>query len=1720
MARQAAALAQTELELAQCNSEEELEEDIEVHHSKHIEHWVEETNAFLEAPNEHAKRSEIAQLAEAIIGATRISQPAARISELPTFTGNHEEWLPFKRAYRDSATCFNHTQNMARLRQAIQGQAKEAVRSLLFVASDPEEVVTALERRFGRPEQLIIAELEKIKDLPKLGDSPRDICVFANRINNAVTTIGALNKTQYLYSPEASKYIIEKLSPILRYRWLDFNSRQGPEPELIKIKNFLDNEADLCSAYAPPEAQRRPRHGRHPVHAALAEQKDAPAPEQYRRVCPHCKEDHWLTECRKFKEASVDERWTTAKKQALCFRCLRRRHSRDSCKGPPCKKCKRSHHTMLHAEKPAPSGEAAACNQVQEEQPAALNSVYTATDSRRIFLKMIPVYVYGPTGNARVLALLDEGSTVSLIDRSVAERIGATGSSETLVLETVGGKILQVKNSQQITLRIKGAHRSDKRELKGVRTVDNLKLSPQSVNEKDIEKYEHLRKLKAELAYENERPSLLIGQDNWGLIVTRRIIKGRRNEPAASLTSLGWVLHGDSETNATTVNFVNHCRASRTEDIEQMIKNHFDIESIGVQPRRPSNDADGRALAVLERTTRRMADGRIESGLLWKSDEETLPYNRDQALVRLKSIERKLNRNVEHKKEYAAQLDHLVECGYAEEAPSTTTPGRTFYLPHFAVTHPTKKKMRIVFDAAARFGGKSLNDALLSGPDLLQSLFGVLLRFRQGPVAVVADIKEMFLQIRIRQEDRDSLRYLWRGGDANNEIKAYRMTSVIFGAASSPATAIFAKNANAKHYEKEHPEAARAIIRNHYMDDYLQSFESTKEASRISSTVDEIHRKAGFELRQWASNKEEIFSQTIASQEKRKEVSIGEEEKTLGLRWRVKEDVLTFNVGLRNTPPDVISGERAPTKREVTSAVMSTFDPMGLVAPVLIGGKRLIQHIWRTGANWDEAIDETSTEMWAEYLEDLKSLEGLTIPRWLATGGNTGELHTFTDASETAYAAISYWRSQSSDGEVHVSLIAAKVRVTPLKPVSIPRLELQAALLGARLAATIASETDLNINRKVYWSDSTTVLQWMKSDPRRFKAFVAHRLAEIEESTNPREWRWVPTKENPADDATRKLIKPFTNASRWYRGPNFLYAPENEWPVKKIYDNKPSEEEIKKKETVAAVRTTTEEVLPDPEKFSSWTRLLRTTARVFMFIDLCRTKGNVVNAARNKDEWKPYKKAPKRKYVHAPQMDEAKRWLPIPEECIRKAKRALVKRSQTDAFEEDIRRMEKGLRPGKDSRLSRIDVHINECGILCINNRAKKIAWTNKNIAVLDGKNRTVRLLIEHYHRHFCHGNQATVINELRQTFWILSLRTAVKKIIHDCQWCRLRKAKPRTPPLGDLPAERLTYGTFPFTCTGVDYFGPMYVTVGRRKEKRWGALFTCLTTRAIHLELAPSLSTSSMIMALRRMAARRGAPKVLYSDNATNFVGADNELREEAAKMKQSEIVEAAEREGIKWKFIPPGAPNMGGAWERMVRSVKVALSAVLNERQPPEEVLHTLLTEVEHIVNSRPLTHLESDPNDEESLTPNHFLIGRSCGSTIIGDFDDIHLVGKADWKSAQRLADHFWKRWLKEYLPALRARPLCGRKLPDPEKGDIVIIADASLPRTTWPRGEVIAAYNGPDGRTRIVDVRTTGGILRRPTSRLVVIVPAASRPIEEVHAGACTAGETVGDAKQIS
>ena len=349
------------------------------------------------------------------------------------------------------------------------------------------------------------------------------------------------------------------------------------------------------------------------------------------------------------------------------------------------------------------------------------------------------------------------------------------------------------------------------------------------------------------------------------------------------------------------------------------------------------------------------------------------------------------------------------------------------------------------------------------------------------------------------------------------------------------------------------------------------------------------------------------------------------------------------------------------------------------------------------------------------------------------------------------------------------------------------------------------------------------------------------------------------------------------------------------------------------------------------------------------------------------------------------------------------------------------------------------------------------------------------RLLLEKIHRENGHVGCNHLIVIARQRFWIIKGLSLAKQVARTCIECRKRFAKPCSQLMADLPAERLEADKPPFTNTGVDYFGPLEVKLGRSRLKRYGVIFTCLVSRAVHLEIAHSLTTDSFLGVLSRFIARRGKPSVIFSDNGTNLVGAEKELRLMLKSLDQERIDSTLAPLHIKWKFLPPHASHMAGAWERLIQSTKRVLVALIKQQTLTDEVLLTLIAEAERIMNSRPLVvgDFGSSP-----LTPAHLLQCRNDSSSLPqGVFDKKDTYARRWWRQAQYMANVFWRRWTNEYLPLLQTRSKWQSKQPDVKVGDTVLVADENTPRGEWPLGIIEDVKPSKDKLIRTVIVKTT-------------------------------------------
>ncbi|XP_055601262.1 uncharacterized protein LOC129750077 [Uranotaenia lowii] len=859
----------------------------------------------------------------------------------------------------------------------------------------------------------------------------------------------------------------------------------------------------------------------------------------------------------------------------------------------------------------------------------------------------------------------------------------------------------------------------------------------------------------------------------------------------------------------------------------------------------------------------------------------------------------------------------------------------------------------------------------------------------------------------------------------------------------------------------------------------LLSVETEKEAITLASEVKTIHSHAGFEIRNFHSNSS-IVSDTLEGRLKSDvpsdiDMNIGKEEtteKVLGMWWDTSKDCFVFKVSPR-IDPALISGNKIPTKREVLRTLMQIFDPLGLVGHFLMFLKCLLQEIWRTSVGWDDPIEHKEFQKWKRWLEVLPTMTQVEIPRCYRSLvpinlSTDVQLHTFVDASENGMAAVTYLRFENN-GIVECGLVSSKTRVSPLKFLSIPRSELQASVIGARLSKSIMESTTVTINKRYFWTDSKTVLCWLSSDHRKYSQFVSHRVSDILESTDLSEWHWIPSKLNVADDGTKwKNFPDFNSTSRWIRGPNMLSLPMSYWPR--------SEESLGTTDVELRHQVLSHQEYPsnliNVEDFSVWTVLLRKTAFALRYLyNLQRTArkqpiltGPLACEDLQKGEQFLFRIAQKTDYAHEIELlgsQTSHEW----KTCIPR-KSPLFKLC---AFLDS-------------NQVLRMQGRISSCEFALPDTR---------NPIILPRNHHVTRLIVSSIHSRYHHQNHETVINEIRQRYHIPSIRSLYKQVRKSCQVCKNQNAKPLPPIMSELPVGRMSAFARPFSHMGIDYFGPMLVVNGRKQEKRWGVLATCLTTRAIHLQIAHSLTTNSCMMAIRNIMSRRGVPICIYSDRGTNFIGADKELKSALKDINQDKLIAEFTSPNTKWSFNPPASPHMGGAWERLIRSVKQNLAKLNPNHRPNDETLENMLIEIENIVNSRPLTHVPIDDDSSEVLTPNHFLVGSSNGLKPWVPFDDSAIAVRKSWQLSQTMANVFWRRWVHDYLPTLTRRHKWFENTKPIEVGDITVIVDPNLPRNCWPKGRIIATNISPDGCRRWASIQTATGIYDRPVAKLAIL-----------------------------
>lgn len=1543
---------------------------------------------------------------------------------LPRFGGNPIEWTTFWERFTAAVdeTDLPKVTKFTYLQSLLDGEASSCIRGLAVTAAHYDDACELLKKRFGRTERIIFSHLQALLtvSVPEGKLKAGTLRQLYDELQGHVRSLEALKVDGTTYGVVLTPLLVSRLPTSIRLEWS--RDAEGHESDLQWLLNFLKQEIERrerCDTFAEPEAKAKGNSEKKKTSPATVSALHAGAAQTQ---CDLCSQDHPTDRCHQLKNKSPDDRFRRLKRAGLCFVCMTKGHMARDCTSR-CEQCGGSHHRLCC--KGQMTG-----GSTSNVEPVLSNAVNQ--QSVQTVLQTVKVLVNSGGRAVPATALLDSGSDRSYITKALVDRVKPRrlGSVKSHVSVFGSSEPSRERTCNVFECSLSNAQSSECFLLKCVE-VPSI-CAPMQRRRVWVNDLRNLHPLMLADDYTADRCvtlDILIGLDAY-----HQVLKGETLYLTDSLVAqhslFGWVLSGsvpgapDPQPGLQLL-----CSDGIS---SSLIRSSWDLESIGLKD---SLHEDDPSLTKFEETIRH--DGvRYEVSLPWNGRQDQLKDNFASAEKRLFGLERRL-RGSDLAGEYDAALDKFEAEGFVEEVTSRGGPisGPHFYMPHRPVVREDSSTTRIrpVFDASATdSSGLSLNDCLYAGPSLNPCLVDVLLRFRRWSVALTADISKAFLQIKVRPEDRDVHRYLRRGADG--VLRVLRFERVPFGNKASP----FLLNATVHHHlQLQQPSVVVEELKsNLYVDDWLSGADTEDQAQRMFVEAREIMLAAGMPLVKWGSNRQEFLASVCPESGLR---TLPHSGKILGVLWSEKTDCFHFDGAY--VPNDVM-----PTKRIVLSAIARLFDPLGLMTPFVTRAKIVFQEAWRLGLEWDAPLPDPLASVFSNWLEDLVQLRGWRIPRRLSVDlawSDLGdvEVHTFCDASEKAFGAAVYL-SYRTDAGRHVSLIISRARVAPLKRVTLPRLELIGALVASRLSKTVC--TALKIPDEVprfFWTDSMVALGWIRGDASRWKQFVANRVQEIQDVTDPMSWRHCPGLLNPADLLTRGVSAAVLMSSPvWLRGPDIDHLMTLAEPV-----------------DISAVVCSLPDLClsagdcspPDPvidlNRFSCLQKAYAARAWVQRFVDNC----------------------------HLPLSERVFGALSTHELC--RAELAVLRDVQHTAFYSELALLRNGSTVSKKSPIWKLTPYIDDNGLLRVRGRLDRsqLSFEARHPLILP-KGHFSLLFVRFLHVQLKHAGVSEMMAHVRATHWIVGLRCIVKRVKRECLRCQRFDSRECNQTCAPLPAGRVNPAP-PFSIVGVDFAGPLYCedVPGR---KYYICLFTCAVVRAVHLELTPSLSLDAFLQAFRRFCARRGCPSHVYSDNASTFKGADTLIRKVMA------------HSAPEWHFIVPGSPWWGGFWERLVRSVKTALRKSVGGAHLSHAELETVLQEIESCINSRPLTHVDSDL----VLTPAHFLTGRlgyvklnlapSPSLHVMGeDLEQLHLA-------REKCLNVFWTKWTNEYLKGLPHLVSRFKRHGAPKIGSIVLIKEDNVPRFRWPLGVIEDIFPGRDGLVRALRIRTQTGVYTRPLQKV--------------------------------
>ena len=1614
------------------------------------------------------------------------------------------------------------------LRKYLGGETKSVVEGTFYLKSEEayERAVALLEKRYGNSFVVAEAFRDKLQAFPKIPSRDnKALRRFSDLLQQTLVVMDQIKGLEILNDCRENKRLLEKLPDWLLQRWTRIVAdHHTAYPSFERFADFITTEADiachpvtstLTSNQRRQDSPERRNMGNRTL-ANISQANDKP-------FCLLCKKsNHDLHNCFVFKKNTPEERKIFLMKSGICFGCLSHGHKAKDCKKrSTCERCNKKHPTCHHGDYEAlKTNNAEKNNQASSitNQDSRHNSAQvdiegashkTSQNTKSLKTSMIvPVYLSTtdkPYEEHLTYAMLDTQSDTTFVLEETSLKLNTKSEPSRLKLSTM-------TSTETIECR-----RFHNLQIRGLKSLTKIPLSVTYSREfipayrshiptcETAKQWAHLQGLESEIPPDLQcEVGLLIGYNCPQALAPKDHILGRGNEPFAQQTELGWSIVGrisaeDDGENVDSIGLSHKIITRKVpesiqisgespEEVHFMCKARIKEEMVTPQvvklleadfPDRRNEEKtmsqeDKQFMKIVENGIHKDEEGYYEIPLPFKREMPALPNNKAMAEKRLTHLKRRLICDPKLYQDYKAFMEQIIQNGDAEEINNEKEPTNAWYIPHHGVYHSKKpNKIRIVFDCSARYKGVALNDYLLQGPDLLNSMVGVLIRFREDPIAIMGDIEKMFHKFKVNEEHRDYLRFLWwESGNLESQPRSYRMKVHLFCATSSPGCANYGLKKLAIDNQNEFgKEATHFLLNDFYVDDGLTSCKNVAEAIQLIETTRQICAKANIRLHKLVSNHPEVLQSIPESERSETEtLNINLEEVTieraLGIQWCIVSDEFHFRVTLAVKPK---------TRRGILSTVASIFDPMGYIAPFTLIGKQILEDMCRENVGWDDPLSEDLATRWNRWLDELPALADIKIQRHVAPKefGDivSRELHHFSDASFSGYGQCSYLRIVNARGEVFCTLIMGKSRVTPMKTITIPRLELTAALVSVKIRNLLISELKHTVTREVFWTDSKITLGYINNDAKRFHVFVANRVQQIKESTKANQWRHVPSSKNPADSASRGLLASELERSTWLSGPKFLW--DIELPSNDSTDISLSSDDPEvKKVIVNATKTSeaTDVVLKKLEKFSRWSSAISA-------INLLRR-----TCYKGRDSYDPVK------HRHESEM-------------------LIIKKLQKVAFSEEIQRLDN---LPKGSKLFKLDPFIDENGVLRVGGRLKlsSMPFEVKHPAILPKSGHISELIIRHYHERVQHQGRGFTTTEIRSHgYWIVGMNRAVSSVIHKCVQCRQLRGSLNCQKMANLSEDR-TEAAAPFTYCGMDCFGPFIVKDGRREVKRYGLLLTCFSSRAVHIEMLDDMSTDALINGLRCFVSLRGPARSIRCDRGTNFVGASHKLKQRFNELSDDRVKQFLMKHRCDFLMNVPHACHMGGVWERQIRTVRSILSSLMLQHASrlDSASLRTFFYEAMAIVNSRPLTTDNLNvPDGPEPLTPNHLITMKS--GVILpppGNFEKEDLYSRKRWKRVQFLANQFWNRFKREYQ-AQQQRQKWNKTHRNVKLGDIVVLHDDGLFRGHWRMGKVIETVVDEDKLVRKVkvligdkhlsgDVKRLSepSVLERPIHKLTVLV----------------------------